>query len=612
LDCQIDGVFLVDGVKKMTGTCKIFFLWLVMITSLTGCGGGGAPGCRTLIGCDVPPGVGGLPAPAPEPDLKPEPSPPSGGEPSSVRQLARIADSYAIYYGALDANSIQALKQHPLVIVHPHNGNIVRSQIREIQNGRDPNSADDYVVVLCYISIGEDSRTFNLTDAQLRADPRFTGDGTGPSTDPRGVNPATRSLVGVSATGKPTQGGFASWYLNDNANYNATATRNVPDQNPSFLTRYVNAGDPRWYDVVNNELADSPVPAGYPATPPGLKEMLTTTTGRGLGCDGVFLDTMDTAAPNAYAPSLSNFEWTAKGFTDFILRVRQDYPDKVILQNRGIFFFDPREPHYEVSARGSVDLVLLESYRMDSDPTRVVSDYFTDNKFNYAPKLMAEANRADGFKVISLDYVNGWGGDGVLPKPGIDILTLTGGSSTGLQELQTNIDEALSIGFRPYLTDAPVTYINPFVERYANLVDTLAPVWSSTHNVHAAWPATAPEPRVGIQKAVAAAGNLSISWDVALDMNRVKYVLYFQTTPFDFATDPKLTGATRVALTPSVGTGYAQTWDHPNPDLALQNLYPYQQSLTGLAAGKTYYLIIRAIDSVGNEDNNQVVLSVVL
>jgi hypothetical protein len=51
--------------------------------------------------------------------------------------------------------------------------------------------------------------------------------------------------------------------------------------------------------------------------------------------------------------------------------------------------------------------VLLESYGMDSDPTRTISDYFPDNKCNYVPKLMAEANRADGCKVISLDYVNG-------------------------------------------------------------------------------------------------------------------------------------------------------------------------------------------------------------
>jgi hypothetical protein len=111
---------------------------------------------------------------------------------------------------ALDATTIEALKQYPLMIVHPHNGNIVGTQIREIQHGLDPNSSADYVVVLCYISIGEDSRTFDLTDAQLHADRRLTGDGTGPSVNPRGVNPTARSLLGLAAKGKPTNSGFAS------------------------------------------------------------------------------------------------------------------------------------------------------------------------------------------------------------------------------------------------------------------------------------------------------------------------------------------------------------------------------------------------------------------
>jgi hypothetical protein len=43
----------------------------------------------------------------------------------------------------------------------------------------------------------------------------------------------------------------------------------------------------------------------------------------------------------------------------------------------------------------------------------------------------------------------------------------------------------------------------------------------------------------------------------------------------------------------------------------LLNLYPYEQSLNGLASGN-YHLLIRASDSFGNEDANQVVLSVAL
>jgi hypothetical protein len=222
---------------------------------------------------------------------------------------------------------------------------------------------------------------------------------------------------------------------------------------------------------------------------------------------------------------------------------------------------------------------------------------------------MAEANRADGFKVISLGYANGWGGGGVASKPGIDLLTLSGGSLVGMADLQADIDEALAAGFRHYLTDAPVTDINPFVKLHANLVDTSPPVWMSTYNVNANFPASAPTPRIGIQSAVPASGKLTLSWDVALDMNRVSYALYYQTTPFNFAADPNLTGATRLVLTPTAGAGYAQSWNNANPDTALQNVYPHQQSITGLAPGTTYYLLIRAFDSAGNEEHNQIVLS---
>ncbi len=45
--------------------------------------------------------------------------------------------------------------------------------------------ADD-PIVLCYISVGEDSRTTETTDEEFASDPRFRGNGQGPRVDPRG------------------------------------------------------------------------------------------------------------------------------------------------------------------------------------------------------------------------------------------------------------------------------------------------------------------------------------------------------------------------------------------------------------------------------------------
>lgn len=557
-------------------------LVLILATSI-----GLAVGCskETLTGSDAPPTA------APPP-------PPAGLDPNTglnVRKMAADATSYAITYGALDDNTIATLKTYPLVIVHPYNGNITRTQIMQIKQGIDPDDPSDNAVVLCYISIGEDSRTFGLTDEQMLSDVRFRGDGSGPSTDPRMAGVKSLILKPDMIKGTPTYGGYASYYLNDNA-IRCGDLPNRPDQNPNFQVRFVNAGDPEWYRVANNMIMDSNT-----HTPPGLKEMLTSDFGRGLGCDGVFLDTIDTAAPNIYTScsdtNHSSAEWTAQGFSEFIKRLRSEYQDKVILQNRGIFYFDPRLPHFDVSTRGTIDISFFESYYLDNNYDSVISAYFTDNKYNVATKLMAEANRPDGFKVLSLGYANGFND---AAKPGIDIKTLLGQSILGLDILMTDVKEAQGAGFVPYITSASVDFMNSFVKNNTSTLDTTPPEWSSTYNANYD-PPLPPAPRVGIQKAVQTSPNsITFSWDVALDMNKVSYRLYYQTaaTPFDFAT------ATRLVLTPSIGDGYDTAWNHSIPSEALINLYPYQQTITGLQQGATYYFVIRAVDTYGNETTN--------
>jgi hypothetical protein len=183
--------------------------------------------------------------------------------------------------------------------------------------------------------------------------------------------------------------------------------------------------------------------------------------------------------------------------------------------------------------------------------------------------------------------------------------TLVGQSSLGFDSLLEDIRVTeQENGFRHYLSNARVTLVNDFVRTHANRAASAPPTWTSTYNVHESdSPAGPPDPRVGIQQVVPGRGSLTVRWDVALNLNRVQYALYLQTTPFNFGADPSLSGARRIVLTPSVGAGYA---DGPGP-----STYPNEATVTGLSSGQTYYLVIRAFDatSAGNEEQNQTVLT---
>jgi hypothetical protein len=521
--------------------------------------------------------------------------------PSGLHARALQIDHYLVNYGAWSPSAIDVAHRHQLAIVNPSRADLHRQDIAAIQAGTDPNNPSDDVLVLCYVSVGEDLRTASMSDDQVRADARFRGDGSGPRVDPRGPSAAGQSLAGIDPRGKPSNGGtgFASYYLDDDSVYDSAnhVGDGFPDRNPIFGSLFVNAGDPTWYGVIDGmkmDSADGQV---------GMREALTSGYGRGLDCDGVFLDTIDTAAPDSYTnPADSNetkFEWTAPGFGAFIRQVHASYPDKLILQNRGLFFFDPRHGAYAYNARGAIDFVLFESYRLDSSDAELWNPtFYPDNQFNVAPKLMAEANRPDGFRVLSLGYAEG-------PSDQMSPMTLVGQSTLGTADLLEDIRVTQQLaGFRHYLTDAKVDLVNDFVLTHDDLDDHDPPQWTSTYNDHQTLPAVAPTPRVGIQQAEAAGGSLTVRWDVALDENRVQYVLYAQPQPFDFAADPTLSAATRTLLTPTVPDAYLAG---VGPDS-----YPYQATLSSFPEGQTQYLIIRAVDESpnANEDTNTIVLPV--
>ena len=520
--------------------------------------------------------------------------PPADPQPGGARERARRVDFPLANYGAWEPAEIEIARRHHLVVVHPGQPGLTRDLVASIQRGIDPNDPSDDVLVLGYLSIGEDLRMRGLTDDQLRADPRFRGDGTGPRVDPRGPDADGQPLGGIDPRGAPSGGGtgFASWYLDDNDG------DGKPDRNRTFGGAFVNAGDPQWFQVLEEMRLDG---ADRLA---GIREILTTREGRGLGCDGLFLDTVDTCAPNEFTHSGSDnpseFEWTAPGFAGLIRRLRHLYPGAVILQNRGLFFYDPRHPHYAVAPRGLVDLVLFESLRLNSNTFEEFSPYFyPDNRYTVAPKLTAEANRPDGFRVLSLGYAEG-------PPDRMSPATLTGGSTLGLDSLLEDIRVARELGFRHYLTDANVQLVNSFALDHTPLDDREPPRWSSTFNDNTPEfpaPPGPPTPRVGIQEVEPGPGRMTVRWDVALDMNPVRYALYIQPGAFDFDRDPRLRNARRVELVPRPGRGYGEGTG------AGPALFPYEATVDGLDPGRAYAFAIRAYDTspARNEDLNRTV-----
>jgi len=526
----------------------------------------------------------------------------------NIRVAAKKVDYHITYYGQVGPTETAILETYDLAVLHPSSGNLTRSQVADIQDGVDPNDPSDDVMVLCYISIGEDLRTFQMSDAEMLVDARFVGDGSGPRVDPRAGAPFPNSggpdFI-YSATGNASPGGtgFASFYLDDNDYANDTfdlagdGNGGSPDMNSSFQVRFTNMGDPAWFTVLKSMTFDTDGVAGF-------DEILTTTTGRGLGCDGVFLDTLDTAAPNTYTNSNSNVqtesEWTAPGVNNLLTSLIGVHDRALILQNRGLFYFTSNLQHYAFNARSLIDFLFFESYRLDSSSGEEINTgFFADNKYNFAPKIMAEANRSDGFTVVSLGYAEG-------PAETMNSDTLLGTNVTGFDSLITDIIETQDLaGFRHYLTDSSVALLNEFVRDNSDLNDSTVPFWTSTFNDDFICPPGEPTPRIGLQEVEANITSVVLRWDVAMDKFPVKYAVYYQKLPFDFAATDPLADATRVVVDPIPGDGYV--------DGVSAVTFSNQTTIDGLMPADTYHFLVRAFDSspAANEETNEVTLAAV-
>ena len=519
---------------------------------------------------------------------------------ASVSRVPRI-ENYIIYYGELTSEAINTAKRYDLAIIHPNNAPITREQVRQIQRGQDASDPSDDVLVVAYVAVGEDLRTTKFFPydpdnpekepdyAAMLADARFVRNAIGPRVDPRGPTPDGGTLEYHYSIGTESPAGtsFASYYLDDNN------LDGMPDYNKYWGGAFVNAGDPLWFQEVDRmRRSDDGVC--------GLQELLTTTAGLGLGVDGVFMDALDTFAPNSWtdgsSPVQTEFEWTAPGFTDFLMRVKEKYPDKIVIQNRALYFFRPGsvQQYLKFTTRQYIDFLFFESFRLNSDDQEYINERdFRDNLYNYAPPILAEASRADGFQVLSLGYVEG-------PSTSLkDALN----SGTDNQMLIDDMTIAEGLGFRHYLSSISVDNLNTYVLDRQAPTDTAAPVWSSVYNKNGGQtPPGEPDPHYGLQKAdTPGAGCIRVYWDIVLDKNPVDYYLYYDTVPLDFDNNPGLDGIRRIKLRPQMPDNYRDRLP-PMTD----GIYPFFDEVAGFPPG-TYHLCIRAVDrSAGrNMDRNQ-------
>jgi len=474
--------------------------------------------------------------------------------------MAGITSSskFTIYYGSdFSTNNLNVLTNFDVVVLDPDVATCQPASVAYLQN-------HGVKFVLAYISIGEEPASVAT----------IVGNGDGPVYFTNGV-------IHYESNG------VASFYVDQNWNGSSYVSDGFPDTNIYFSGRFIwpNAD---WQWVIDNQRI-----GGSTALPgrslAGLQQLLgartsDTDTNRNdnFGANGVFLDTLDTAGP--FVNTWGYYAWAAPAMQQTVAFIHNTYANKTVFANRGVFFYNPTLLNttynirsYDYNIRPYINGSLFESYTLDSTTSPTNSPYFADNKNEYAPKMINEANRPDGFTMFCVDYQ-------------------MGRSNFWYQQAVTN--SVLANGWVEY--ESPLAGLDPvgsYMLANPPAVDTAPPVWDSTA-ANTAAPVAA---RVGIQSVAPGqnTGDAVVHWDVARD----------QTPPVRYnilvSTNPAFTSATVYSnVVFGIGDGWAQ-----DPTTAFANKY----TLTGLPAGTNYFRV-RAHDSTASkfEETNAVTLSLVV
>jgi hypothetical protein len=230
-------------------------------------------------------------------------------------------DTFSCYYGELTPEAIEELKDIDLLIVHPGKGltNMDASKVEMLRQSGPGKT------VVGYVTIGED-------DQPPGGPPLKGADTSGPS------------FVDETLEVKKANNGYPHQFLDqrqlvfDEDGFLKFGRNGKPiikkgqdghpDENGVWGSYYVRTDVDAWKKRVFKIMDE-------------LNEM---------GVDGFFLDTVDTGSP------WGDYGWTAGAMLDFVGEIRDRYPDKRIVSNRGLYYLGQNDRYANL-----IDAVLFES-----------------------------------------------------------------------------------------------------------------------------------------------------------------------------------------------------------------------------------------------------------
>lgn len=355
------------------------------------------------------------------------------------------------YYGGFGPVEVWQAQYFDLFILEPNQ--ISAEQVQDIRNGFDDVlGTEDDVLVFGYVSIGE---TYYNDEV---------GDGTGP--------------VYFNGTDTVYQNaGYASYFLDDFDH------DSQPDENGTWSSYYVNAGDSAWWEF----------------NAARLDETLYIKN-----CDGLFMDTMGVPFPASWGGS---YEWTTAGMANYVAFLRAQYPEKYLFGNNPSLYMHPALPGFAYLdlIRNSMNAYMYESYYLTWDWDQeigYVSPWFENARDTWAPIINTEAAKVDGYTTVALDYVN-------VDQPDYAVLLAN-------QIQFTEVD----LG---WLTAVSSVWLNEIrYDTYHNHpIDNNSPTWPSLP---------------GILYHELDGSDIKLYWNAAVDQTEpVSYRLYFETSPPDFS-----------------------------------------------------------------------------